>query len=214
MNVLWAVFLAAAALITFVVHEIAAAGAAARLGDLSAVRWGRRSLDPRRHADPFGSVILPLIGIGLAATGSAFPVFAYGRPMPSDPRALRDPRRAAVLVALAGPTAQLALAGVAGAVVRWSLAAGADMLAEASIALLWVAATMAILQLVPIPGLDGSRILVRFLPPRAAEVYGGLDVYLPLFLLVILLVIPGPLLAIVGRLTALVCGAFAGAPVC
>lgn len=214
MNLLWAVFLAAAALVAFVVHEVAAARAAAALGDPSAVRWGRRSLDPRRHVDPFGSVLLPIIGVALAATGAAFPVFAYGKPMPADPRAFRDPRRGPILAALAGPAAQLVLAAVAGIVVRWALDAGATVVAEAAVAFLWVAATMAILQLVPIPGLDGSRILVRFLPPRAAEVYGGLDGYLPLFLLVILFVLPGPLLGIVGRLTALVCGVFAGAPVC
>lgn len=214
MNLRWAVFLAAAAVVAFVIHEVAAARAARALGDPSAVRWGRGSLDPRRHVDPFGSVLLPLIGVALAATGAAFPVFAYGKPLPTDPGAFRDPRRGSILAALAGPAAQFALAAVAGLVVRWAIGAGAAIAAEAAVAFLWVAATMAILQLVPIPGLDGSRILVRLLPPRAAEVYGGLDGYLPLFLLVILFVLPGPLLGIVGRLTALVCGVFAGAPVC
>ncbi|MFM8998946.1 MAG: site-2 protease family protein [Actinomycetota bacterium] len=214
MTLLRAIALASAALVAFLVHEIAAATVASALGDRSAVRWGRRSLDPRRHLDPFGSVLLPLIGVGLAATGSAFPVFAYGTPHPSDPRALRDARRGPILVALAGPTAQLVLAALAGVVVRSALLAGSRPVAEIGAAVLWVSTTMAVLHLVPIPGLDGSRILVRFLPARAAEVYRGLDAYLPLFLLVILFVIPGPLLGIVGRLTALVCGALAGAPVC
>lgn len=214
MILLRAAFLAGAALVAFTVHEVASAGAAAALGDPSPARWGRRSLDPRRHADPFGTILLPLIGVGLAATGAAFPVFAYGRAMPSDPRAYREPRRGAVLVAIAGPAAQLLVAAIAGLLVRWAIAMDSRVLAEGAVALLWVAATMAILHLMPIPGLDGSRIVESFLPPRAAELYRGLDGYLPLFLLAILFVFPGPVLGIAERLTALLCGAFAGAPVC
>lgn len=217
MNLLSALLLAAAALVTFVVHEIAAATAAGRLGDRSPVRWGRRSLDPRKHVDPFGSVLLPLIGIGLAASGTRFPVFAYGRPMPSDPGAFRSPRSGPILVALAGPAAQVLLAAVAGLVlrgIRAGLPLGGAVASEAAYALLTVASTMAAFNLVPIPGLDGSRILTRFLPSRAAEVYRGLDGYLPLFLLVILFVFPGPVLLIVRGLASGICYAVSGGPLC
>lgn len=211
----WAGLLAVAIVVVFVVHEFAQAAAAERLGDPSPSRWGRRSLDPRRHADPFGSILLPLLGIALAAAGSAFPVFAYGRPMPSDPRAFRDGRRGPVLVALAGPIACLLVAAIAGAVLRFGASLGlSPSVAEAAVAFLWVGATMTVLNLMPIPGLDGSRILVRLLPPRAAEVYGGLDGYLPLFILVLFFVLSGSLLGIVRTLTSALCLVLAGVPAC
>lgn len=210
----WALLLAASVLVSFVVHEFAAAAVAGWLGDPSPTRWGRRSPDPRKHVDPFGSVLLPLIGIALGAAGSTFPVFAYGRPMPSDPRMLRDPRRGPFLVALAGPVACLLLAAGAGSVLR--LGAGSLPLAagRGALALLWVSATMAVMQLMPIPGLDGSRIVVRLLPPRAAETYAGLDHYLPLFVLVVFFVLSGPLLGIVRTLTSGLCLLLAGYAAC
>lgn len=209
----WALLLAGAAAVSFVVHEFATAAVAGRLGDPSPARWGRRSLDPRKHLDPFGSVLLPLIGIALASAGSIFPVFAYGRPMPSDPRMLRDHRRGPFLVALAGPAACLLLASLAGTVLRLGGALPAPA-TQAALAVLWVSATMAVMQLMPIPGLDGSRIVVRLLPPRAAETYAGLDHYLPLFILVIFFVLSGSLLAIVRTLTSGLCLLLAGYSAC
>lgn len=210
----WAVLLAVAVLISFVVHEYAAATVAGRLGDPSPARWGRRSLNPRKHVDAFGSVLLPLIGIALGAAGSAFPVFAYGRPMPSDPRMLRDPRRGPLLVALAGPSACLLIAAVAGAGLRFGGDTLPPLAAQGALALLWVSATMAVMHLMPIPGLDGSRIVGRLLPPRAAEVYAGLDHYLPLFILVLFFVLSGSLLGIVRTLTSGLCLLLAGYAAC
>lgn len=201
----------AAVFVGWVAHDGAQAVAAARLGDGTERRWGRRRFDLRRDADPFGTVILPMIGLGLLAAGSPIPVFAYGRTVPVDASGPGGRSRSEVLVTLAGPAANLLLAFTAGVVLRGGTEGPA---ADVAVAVLWVNATMAVIQLMPVPGLDGSRLLRRFLPPRAAEVYAGLDAYLPLFILALFFVLSGSFLGIVRALTSALCAALAGVQVC
>jgi Zn-dependent protease len=73
---------------------------------------------------------------------------------------------------------------------------------------------MFVFQLMPVPGLDGAKLLARVLPPRPREVYVNLDQYLVLFMLVIFFLLAGPLLSIVDALAGAVCGALAGSPIC
>lgn len=196
--------------ISLYAHELAHHLAATRL------RYPRPAglrFEPRRMVDPFGSLLLPGIAIVLAASGSAglIPVFAYARAGASDVPRMRDARRGPLLVALAGPVANLALVAMAGIGIRFGV--GGEF-GRAAAAFLWVNATMAVVQLLPIPGLDGSRLLVRWLPQRPAEVFAGLDPYLPLLILVLFFVLSGPFLGIVGALTSAVCGLAAGPGVC
>lgn len=94
-----------------VLHEVAHGYAAYKLGDPTAKRSGRLSLNPLKHIDPFGTVILPLL---LMVMG--WPVFGYAKPVPYNPRYFKDPRRDDVIVGLAGPSANLAMAALAAAV--------------------------------------------------------------------------------------------------
>ncbi len=209
----FALFLLVALAPALVVREYVKAMVADRLGDPSPRRWGRLSLNTRTVADPFGSVLLPALILLLWASGAPFrpPPFAYAKPMPLDPSYLKHRDRDGTLIALAGPGVNLAIAAVAGVVLRLGLTGDGYSLAWA---FLYVNLIMCVFHLMPIPGLDGARILARFLPPRAREVYTNLDQYLVLFMLLIFFLLGGPLLAIVDGLTRGVCGVLAGAGTC
>ena len=150
--------------ITF--HEYMHGWAAYKLGDPTAKNAGRLSLNPVRHVDPFGTVLLPLL---MSLTGG--PIFGYAKPVPVNPRYFRDIRKGDLLTGIAGPAANLVLALV-GAAVAW---AGVYM--GTSTAAAWVytigfllAETNLVLMffnLIPIPPLDGSSIIPVFLPDSA-----------------------------------------------
>jgi Zn-dependent protease len=211
-NVRFALYLAIALMPSLIAHELAHAYVADRLGDPTPRRWGRLSLNPRRLIDPFGTVILPGLTLVLVASGQfcLLPIFAYAKPMPLDPSYLRNPRRDSLIVTLAGPVANLSIAAVAGLATR-VLPGELQVFAFA-----WVIVNvfMFLFQLVPIPGLDGSRLLVRVLPPRAREVYANLDEYIVLFILVVFFVFAGPLLTIVRALGNELFRLLVGAPLC
>ncbi len=205
----FALYLLVALVPSLALHEYAHALVADRLGDPSPRRWGRLTLNPRPLVDPFGSVILPGLILVLVASGAAslLPIFAYAKPMPLDPSYLRNRRRDEMLVTLAGPTTNLALAAVAGVVLRVGVTGEA---ANFAYAWLVVNVFMFVLQLMPVPGLDGARILARYLPPRPREVFANLDQYLVLFILVIFFLLAGPLLSIVNALASGVCTVLTG----
>jgi Zn-dependent protease len=187
--------------------------AADRLGDPSPRRWGRLTLNPKPLVDPFGTLILPGLALILVASGAAFliPVFAYAKPMPLDPNYLRDPRRHSLFVVWAGLLANLAIAAIAGLVLRVGLTGDA---AQVAYAFLIVNAFMFLIQLMPVPGLDGSKLLARVLRGRAREVYVNLDEYLVLFILLIFFLLGGPFLSIVNSLFATICDVLAGTANC
>jgi Zn-dependent protease len=208
-NLRFALYLAIALVPSLVAHEYAHALTADRLGDPTPRRWGRLTLNPRPLLDPFGSLILPGLILVLVASGQpcVLPVFAYAKPMPLDPLHLRNPKRDEILVTLAGPGANLLLALAAGVVLRvlpvgegWYLAYAAFL----------VNVYMFVFQLMPVPGLDGARLLARVLPPRAREVYVNLDQYLVLFILVIFFLLAGPFLSIVRALARAVTSILTG----
>ena len=205
------IYLFVALLAALYVREYVRALVADRLGDPSARQFGWLRLDPRGRADPFGTVLLPILIAVLWASGAAYrpPPFAYAKPMPFQPSRLRDAGRDEVVVALAGPATNLLIGVVAGLALR------AVPLSEATVVLsvlTYVNIAMCVFHLMPIPGLDGARLLARVLPLRAQIVYRNLDQYLVLFTLVIFFVFAGPMLAIVNGLTNAVCRVVAGFP--
>ncbi|MFL5738085.1 MAG: site-2 protease family protein [Actinomycetota bacterium] len=200
-TITFALYLAIAVLPSVAVHEYAEARAAGRLGDPSPRRWGRLTLDPRPHIDRFGTVVLPALLLLLIAVGVPAIPFAYAKPLPLEPSYLRRPDRDDVLVALAGPFANLAVAAVAGILVRF-LGGEAQRFV---IAVLYFNAILFVFNLLPIPGLDGARILARYLHGRAKEVYVDFAQYLPLVLIVVFFVFGGPILGIVNIVAGSLC---------
>jgi Zn-dependent protease len=206
-DVKFALYLAAALLPSLVLHEYAHAFAADKLGDPTPRRWGRLTLNPKPLIDPFGSIILPglILLLVAAGNGSLLPIFAYAKPMPLDPTYLRNRSRDSLVVVLAGPVANLVLAAIAGTLIRAGV--GGDV----GLAFLYVNVFMFVFQLMPVPGLDGAKLLARVLPPHPREVYMNLDQYLVLFMLVIFFLLAGPLLGIVQSLAEVLFRLLAGA---
>jgi Zn-dependent protease len=201
-SLLETLYFAVGLLIALLVHEFAHAWVAIRLGDYTPRMMRRTSLDPRPHADPFGTLVLPgLLLLPVLFGRILFPVFAYAKPFAVNPWNLRKQDRHLTLIALAGPAANVVLAFVFGGVYR-ALAPSTGEFAKFIGDCLAVTITMAVMQLVPIPGLDGSRLLVRALSGRARDVYQNLDQYCALFILLIFFIVPGPIFAfvrVVGR---------------
>jgi len=167
-------------LVAIVFHEVAHGYFSNYLGDPTAARMGRLTLNPLAHIDPFGTVLLPLL---LIVVHSPF-VFGYAKPVPVNFHNLRHPKRDMIWVALAGPLTNLALAF--GSVMIWKLLLSYDEPlsagASSSIAILSPLADMAktsvimnvvlaVFNLIPIPPLDGGRVLVGLLPePQSSAV--------------------------------------------
>jgi Zn-dependent protease len=209
-SLLLALYVAAALVPALVLHEYAHAFVATRLGDPTPKRWGRLTLNPKPMIDPFGSLILPALSLILIATGNGLliPIFAYAKPMPLDPNYLKNRDRDTIVIWVAGLAMNLALAIVGGILVR--AGAGGELLRFSQA---WVVtnALMFGFQLMPIPGLDGAKLLARALPLRAREVFVNLEQYLVLFILVVFFLLAGPLQAIVGAFANVVCRIASGA---
>lgn len=163
-------------------HEAAHGYVAKQCGDLTAYRLGRVSLNPLRHVDPVGTIIVPLIMVlGSAAVGAAPLLFGWAKPVPVNFNALRKPRPHMMWVAAAGPGANLLQAIAWGAVLRLTLPFGEGffstpllLIAQAGIA---VNLVLMVLNLIPILPLDGGRITYSLLPDRLAASYGRLEPY-------------------------------------
>lgn len=179
-----------ALVVSVVLHEVAHAAVALGFGDDTARRAGRLSLNPVRHVDPFGTVLLPLL---LAVTSGT--VFGWARPVPVDTARLRRPRDHALLVSLAGPAVNVALALLAAELLR-AVAPGSapdDLAVQASAALGVVNVVLAGFNLLPIPPLDGSAVVERLLPPRLLPGWHRLRRYSMLVVLGVVLLLPGVL---------------------
>jgi Zn-dependent protease len=171
--------------ITF--HEAAHGFAAHRLGDDTAWRLGRVTLNPIRHIDPFGTILLP----GMLLLVSSPVLFGYAKPVPVNFAALRQPRRDMILVAAAGPATNIVLALVTGFVfhvVTFLPDTAAQWLALNLRNALVFNVTLAVFNLFPLPPLDGGRILVGLLPRPAAIAVSKVEPY-GLFILIGLLIL-------------------------
>lgn len=175
------------------VHEVAHGWIARRLGDPTAMMLGRLTLNPIKHIDPVGTILVP--GLLLLAPGSV--IFGWAKPVPVTYENLRHPRRDMALVALAGPGANLLMA------ILWVLVAKLGVLYDQSFG--WLASPLiymgvagviintilGILNLLPLPPLDGGRVLTGLLPPRLSAKVGRLEPYG--FIIVLALLITGVL---------------------
>jgi Zn-dependent protease len=175
-----------------VLHEITHGWVAYAFGDDTAKRAGRLSLNPLRHVDPFGTVILPILLIF-----SGLNPFGWAKPVPVNPRRLRNPRQQSVLVSLAGPATNIVLALLAAGVLRWlvDLVVGSDgrlpLATEALFATGVVNVVLATFNLLPIPPLDGSAVVERVMPARWWPNWLKLRQYSMGLLLLLVVLVPG-----------------------
>ena len=169
-------------------HEAAHGWVACKLGDDTAQRMGRVSFNPARHVDPFGTLVLPGI---LLAMQAPF-LFGYAKPVPVNFARLRQPRRDMIWVAAAGPGANLAMAYLAALLMYVTVivpdVAAPWMFQNLKNALL-LNVVLAVFNLLPLPPLDGSRVVLGLLPSRLAVRYAKLDRY-GMAIIIGLLVVP------------------------
>lgn len=168
-----------------ILHEVSHGLVADRFGDPTARLAGRLTLDPRPHIDPFMSILLPLL---LILSGSPI-IFGAAKPVPIDPFNLKEGRKDLALVALAGPLTNILLALAASLIFKFLDAIPILFPAEIGIFLYLVVlynVLLAILNLLPIPPLDGSKVVAFFLPEKEANVYlsvGSIGIFILFFLL-------------------------------
>jgi len=164
-NWLWQlIFLAPAVLIAVTFHEYAHGATAYLLGDPTAKKSGRLSLNPLRHLDPLGTIMLVVFRFG------------WGRPVPVDSRYFRQPRWGMVLVSLAGPATNFLLAAVFGLFIKLGLLTGGP-LASLFLMTAYVNIVLGVFNLLPLPPLDGSRLVAAILPGPLLKYYQALEGY-------------------------------------
>jgi Zn-dependent protease len=189
--------------IAIVFHEVAHGLVARRLGDQTAERMGRLTLNPIKHVDPVGTLILPII-LALAHA----PIFGWAKPVPVRSDRLRNPRRDMVIVALAGPGMNLLLAIVGTLVLGATVAltAGepsgmARFIASNALNFLLINIFLAVFNLIPLPPFDGGHVVEGLLPRPLAARFHQLGRFALPILIVLLLVLPmiSPEANIVGK---------------
>lgn len=179
-------------------HEVAHGWVASWFGDQTARLSGRLTVNPIKHIDLVGTIVVPLIMLLF----SNF-IFGWAKPVPVDPRNMRNPRRDMALVAIAGPISNIVMAFF------WGLIAKLGVMAEMTghgwfgVPLVYMGGAgiminivLAVLNLIPLPPLDGGRLMTSILPPRVAYRYSQIEPYG--FFILILLIFTGALSMIMG----------------
>ena len=145
------------------IHEISHGFVAERLGDNTARVAGRLTLNPLKHIDPFGSIILPLL---LYIFNTSI-LFGWAKPVPYNPYNLKNPKTGGAIIALAGPVSNFFIAFIFGLLIRFGISSGNsldDPLLILFQVIVYINILLGVFNLVPIPPLDGSKVLFGFLP--------------------------------------------------
>ncbi len=187
-------------LFAIVLHEVAHGWVADKLGDNTARFMGRLTLNPIKHIDPIGTVLIPVL---LLVVGSPF-LFGYAKPVPINFRKLRNPKRDMIWVALAGPVTNLLLALISTLVLAVTVNMPGSMewvsqpLALMCQASIIINVVLCIFNLLPLPPLDGGRVAVGLLPGPMAYQLSRIEPFG--FMIIILLLVSGVLQSVIGPL--------------
>ena len=160
-------------LFAITLHEAAHGWVASKLGDHTARMMGRVTLDPTRHIDPIGTIAIPLV---LLISSSGF-IFGWAKPVPINFNALRNGKNGMIWVALAGPGANIVMAICWLFVMIIAINMNIAALIEMGRVGILVNCVLAVFNLLPIPPLDGSRVISALLPNRLAYQYNQLEQY-------------------------------------
>ena len=191
-----AIVVAIMLLVGFPIHEFSHALAAYRLGDGTAKLFGRLTINPVAHFDPVGGVLLAVTFIGSAAAGGSFG-FGWAKPTPVNPLNLLYGRRGEAIVAAAGPISNLVLASAAAIPLRYlianpELAGQIPLLRDILVYFVLINVVLMLFNLIPIPPLDGSKVLFAFLDQRTVyQIRPVLEQYGFIILLILFFFPPG-----------------------
>jgi Zn-dependent protease len=194
------------------VHEAAHGYAARFFGDMTADRAGRISLNPLVHIDPIGTVLLPAFTLFLSLKGGVPLLFGWAKPVPVDFSRLRNPKRDMLWVAAAGPVSNFIMAFFWAFVIKFSVYAPDSYIEPMKVMGqigIGINIVLMVLNLIPLPPLDGGRIAVSLLPNRLAYKYAQVERYGFIILIVLLLtgmlsLIMTPFILVIQNLVALV----------
>ena len=175
-------------LFAITLHEAAHGYVAKYFGDMTAYQQGRISLNPIRHIDPVGTILLPLLTLALGGI-----LFGWAKPVPVNFGALRHPKKDMLWVALAGPASNFVMALFWGAMIRFSWLSPHNYFAEPLLEMAQIGVkinvVLMVLNLIPLPPLDGGRIAVSLLPHRQAFQLARIEPY-GMFILIGLAITP------------------------
>jgi len=164
------IFIIVILILSVVIHEVSHGYAAQMLGDPTARLAGRLTLNPVKHIDPLGTIIIPAI---LVLTGANF-LIGWAKPVPYNPYNLRNAKWGEAIVAGAGPATNLLIALIVGLAIRFFGVGMPPEALELSAYIVFINILLAIFNLLPIPPLDGSKVLKAILPYNLAYKYEGL----------------------------------------
>jgi Zn-dependent protease len=200
------IFSIAVLIMSVVAHEVSHGYMALFLGDPTAKLAGRLTLNPIKHLDPLGSVVVPLVTALLPGT----PVFGWARPVPYNPYNLQKGKWGPALVAAAGPLTNISIAIVFGLVLRFSSQLGITSTAFLGIAsiVVFVNIVLAVFNFVPIPPLDGSKVLFALLPYRYHYIRSFLEQNWLIVLGIFIFFLFPVLFPVIGFLFSLIVGGF------
>lgn len=198
MDPLTTLLVVAIVLISVVIHEVAHGYAALYFGDTTAYYQGRLTLNPLKHLDIFGSIILPLL---LSFSGV---VFGWAKPVPYNPYNLHNRRIAEPLVALAGPLSNIVIALAFGLLIRTVSLDSAMLFIAASIVQINI--VLAVFNMMPIPPLDGSKVLFSLFPKHYYAWQETMERWGMLFVIIFIFFLWGALTPVISYLFTLITG--------
>lgn len=192
-------------IISVVIHEVSHGYVADKLGDPTARLAGRLTLNPIKHLDPMGSIFLPLL-LGLSSGGRF--IFGWAKPVPYNPYNLKNHKWGEAMVATAGPLSNILIALIFGFVIRFGFESLTGPLFNILFIITMVNVVLAVFNLIPIPPLDGSKILFAFLPYRFQNIRFWMEKYQMILVLVVVFFLWRLIFPVVPWIVSLITGLF------